>query len=41
MYCYFKILLLLSPGGTRKKKHIVLIEDLALGESIFDLPNDQ
>jgi hypothetical protein len=36
MYCYFKILLLLSPGGTRKKKHS-LIEDLALGESIFDL----
>jgi hypothetical protein len=36
MYCYFKILLLLSPGYV--KKNIVLIEDnLALGESIFDL----
>jgi hypothetical protein len=41
MYCYFKILLLLSPGGTRKK-HIVLIEDnLALGESILISPNDK
>jgi hypothetical protein len=36
MYCYFKIFYY-SPGGTLKK-HIVLIEDnLALGESIFDL----